>query len=269
VTDSQKKYIVKKILEQEGVPWIKPYCNIGFPRNYNSKRMYHGINLMLFSALNYPSPYFITAKKAFEADATIEPKKSVFAVAWIPVFEMYENEKPEEFKKRKEKKTCNYYRLYFHSLWNISQTSLWENQLNRKVEEQKLLPAEKITSKFSNRLKKTGKPCFYKKSNSIGMPPKTNFKTLEEYYSAYFHEIVHSTMIPLKRELPYETEELVAEIGAWMLCQKCGISNNQMEKNSASYISTWRSRIKDKPDILFDAITESEKAVKCIVENVT
>ena len=84
------------------------------------------------------------------------------------------------------------------------------------------------------------------------MPQKERFKSVEEYYSTLFHELTHSTghAKRLNRKggsrfgsATYSREELVAEIGAAMLCGVAHIDNATLD-NSAAYIDSWRRALK-------------------------
>jgi antirestriction protein ArdC len=57
-------------LEQGVVPWKLPYSSkVGFPRNFASGKVYHGINVFLLGSLRYTSPYFLTYIQAKELGA--------------------------------------------------------------------------------------------------------------------------------------------------------------------------------------------------------
>ena len=281
MTDKQNEVIIKKIMAQDGVPWRKPFSSIGLPCNYNSKRKYNGINLLLFSVLDYPSPYFITARKAFDSGIKVEKGKSVFAIAWIPEYKKRENESPATFSMRKQDHDPNYFRMLFHNLWNISETSEWEKIRNDNIETQTIRSPQDIIDKNSLQYKfqESGSAyCGWEFSNDIpvlGMPLKDKFESLESYYASFFHEMIHCTQKVVKRKRKgnyslvqnYAAEELVAEIGAWLLCQESGISIDEVADNSAAYISLWKNRITDDPSVLMWAMKEAEKAVSYILNN--
>ena len=84
----------------------------------------------------------------------------------------------------------------------------------------------------------------------MSVPPLDAYASREEYYSTLFHELVHSTGhgTRLKRQSllqfthfgdhEYSHEELVAEMGAAMLCGLTGIAPKTLE-NSARYVASW------------------------------
>jgi hypothetical protein len=90
-----------------------------------------------------------------------------------------------------------------------------------------------------------------------GMPSIGLFRSSEEYYSTFFHELTHSTghksrvgregfeFIQSFGSESYSREELVAEVGAATLCGVTGIENRTIE-NSAAYLRTRIERLKEQ-----------------------
>ncbi|MFS0644027.1 zincin-like metallopeptidase domain-containing protein [Siminovitchia sp. 179-K 8D1 HS] len=84
----------------------------------------------------------------------------------------------------------------------------------------------------------------------INVPPLKDYENSDEYYSTLFHEMIHSTGhksrldregIPQTasfRDEVYSKEELVAEMGAAMLCGVARTDNSTLP-NSAAYIQSW------------------------------
>jgi len=118
---------------------------------------------------------------------------------------------------------------------------------------------------------------YYKPStDTVNVPPKSDFEDIHEYYSAFFHEIVHSTGHEkrLNRDginiatrfgsRMYGREELVAEIGASFLCAHTGIINRTID-NSASYIQSWLRALKDDKKLVVSASQRAQRAVDYIL----
>ena len=63
----------------------------------------------------------------------------------------------------------------------------------------------------------------------------------------------------------YAKEELVAEIAAAMLCGHVGIDTKKTEGQSAAYVQGWMKRIKETPDLLIKAASQSQRAVNYIL----
>jgi antirestriction protein ArdC len=98
----------------------------------------------------------------------------------------------------------------------------------------------------------------------------------EEYAAAKFHEISHSTGHPtrLNRDLDksngnrseYSREELIAEMGASMLCALSGILERTIE-NSAASIQGWLSVLKADKKAVIVAAGAAQKATDLIYGN--
>ena len=90
-----------------------------------------------------------------------------------------------------------------------------------------------------------------------------------------FHELIHSTghINRLKRpgiiqpsefgSETYSNEELIAEIGAAMLCSITGIDNSTID-NSASYIASWLRKLKEDSRLVVIAAAQAQKAADYI-----
>ena len=113
--------------------------------------------------------------------------------------------------------------------------------------------------------------------DEVVVPRMSQFKYEEEYYSTAFHELTHSTgaqkrLNRLKvTELAafgsedYSKEELVAELGAAMLGNICGIESEKSFRNSAAYIQSWIKALKDDQRLIVSASSKAEKAVEYIL----
>lgn len=90
----------------------------------------------------------------------------------------------------------------------------------------------------------------------------------ETYYSTLFHECIHSTAEALGRDISgnffgnknYSEEEIVAECGAMILCQRFGIHDIPC-KNSLEYLRSWSKKLRENPSWLSKGISKATKAV--------
>lgn len=64
----------------------------------------------------------------------------------------------------------------------------------------------------------------------VHIPQISKFVSSEAYYFVLFHELIHATLHPsrLSRNLKYEDEELVADLGSMFLCGTVGIAAAEM-----------------------------------------
>jgi antirestriction protein ArdC len=63
---------------------------------------------------------------------------------------------------------------------------------------------------------------------------------------------------------PYAKEELVAEMGAAFLCGQAGIVERTID-NSAAYVASWLSRLKDDSKLVVQAAAQAQKAADFIL----
>ncbi|MFB4165629.1 zincin-like metallopeptidase domain-containing protein [Alteribacillus sp. JSM 102045] len=111
----------------------------------------------------------------------------------------------------------------------------------------------------------------------MNVPPKSEFEDINKYYSTLFHEMIHSTGHQSRLERAgitetthfgsktYSKEELIAELGASMLCGITGIDNTTID-NSASYIHSWLQVLKGDKRLIIQASQQAQKAVQHILE---
>ena len=112
----------------------------------------------------------------------------------------------------------------------------------------------------------------------VSVPMRKQFAVLAEYYSTLFHELGHSTghSTRLNRftgkaacatfgSQEYSKEELVAESTAATILNALGMEEANTFRNSAAYIKSWASHIKDDPLMYVSAATKAQAAVDLIL----
>lgn len=115
--------------------------------------------------------------------------------------------------------------------------------------------------------------CYYPLSDEINLPNISHVFTVEATKTTMLHELVHATGHEkrLARNLHlnklgqanYAREELIAEIGAVILCSVLGISRGM--QRTAFYIQNSLKVLNYDTDILHDAILEAEKGCQYIL----
>jgi antirestriction protein ArdC len=110
----------------------------------------------------------------------------------------------------------------------------------------------------------------------IQMPPKNTFFSDENYYATRFHELVHATGHKTRLNRPdlmksdgfgtatYSQEELVAEMGAAMLCGVARIDGKVID-NQAAYIKGWLKRLQDDPKLIVSAAGQAQRAADYVL----
>jgi antirestriction protein ArdC len=113
---------------------------------------------------------------------------------------------------------------------------------------------------------------FYQASKDcIGMPELSSFRSLADYHATLLHECVHATGAKsrLDRQLmnrfgseAYAFEELIAELGAAMLCMKTGVDG---QLQHASYIDSWLKVLKQDKNAIIKAASKAQVAMDYLV----
>lgn len=114
--------------------------------------------------------------------------------------------------------------------------------------------------------------------DKVVVPNITQYKDIPEYYSTLFHELGHSTghASRLNRfsgkdanaafgSESYSREELVAEITAATILNELGLESGNTFRNSAAYVKSWASHIKEDPMMFVTAASRAEAAVSLIL----
>jgi len=115
---------------------------------------------------------------------------------------------------------------------------------------------------------KGGDRAYYRESSDeIVVPKRYNFKNDESYLCTYAHECIHSTKHKSRlnrNNLSYANEELVAELGAYIVCNRLQISNLDT-MNHAAYLESWCPMLRKDPKILFKSLANASKAADLVI----
>lgn len=269
-TMSNKVYeiITNKIiekLEKGTVPWKKPFKN-SLAVNWKTQKAYRGINKFLLDGGEYATINQISAAGG---------KKKKGAKPYIVVFWKMLKVEDKETEEEKEIPMLRYYRVYKVG----EQTEGIETKQElQKFEHDPIEEAENIRNNYFNppAFSYNSGGAWYKPfEDLVNVPPKEDFPNINEYYSTLFHEMIHSTghkerlnrkgIVKYNRfgSQLYSKEELIAELGASMLCGISGIDNDTID-NSASYINSWLKALKDDKKLIVIASQQAQKAADLI-----
>ncbi|MVP02149.1 ArdC family protein [Paenibacillus lutrae] len=254
------------LLEQGVVPWRRPWV-VGGAVNWKTQKPYRGINTLLLDPGEYAS-----FKQVNEAGGRVKKnEKGHIVVFWT-------------WLEKKDEKTGKIGKIPFLRYYTVFEINKQCEGLSSKRSEQTfehdpIEEAERICNSYQD-----GPPvrfasgrAFYRPSQDfVSVPPLCDYTKPEEYYSTLFHEHVHSTGHSKRLNRPgitefgefgdenYSKEELVAEIGAAMLCGIAGIDNSTME-NSAAYVASWLRKLKDDKRLIVQAAGQAQKAADHIL----
>ena len=179
-----------------------------------------------------------------------------------------------------EKEAFRVLKLYY--VWNTDQTEGAEFPKAETYENNEALrEAEAIIEEYTARegIKTTyGDPAYSPTFDCLYMPNLCDFKTPEQYYLTYYHELTHSTGHTkrlnrlqtaqgiLNNKQEYSKEELTAEFGACLIFAETGKSFDLT--NPAEYLASRAKQIKtdNKQAELIQAIGKAEKAKNYVLD---
>lgn len=219
------------------------------------------------------SPYFITTKRLeAEGGKILDKTKIASVISYIPIFK---NDEVKAVSGDDEVRKPDFMLPKFHDVINVDFTEGIKKPKYKTVDFKQLELNEYI-EKFLEELKKRKRipkliydqsdRCYYVHNLSftkdeIHLVEIKQFKDIAGYYSTLFHEIIHSTKATSRygkrdkkkgTDLEYANEELVAEMGALILCSELGLEYNR--QNSLTYLKGWLSRAAGNSD---DAMIEA------------
>ena len=257
-------------LEQGNVPWRKPWTTRE-PCNLVSQRPYRGINTFLLSASGFPSPFWLTYNHAAKLGGHVKKGEKGHIVVFWNIGEEKLNPRTGKLSKP--------FLLRYYRVFNLSQTEGIQAELG--ITDHAPVPdiaaCESLVASMTNAPQITlgDKAAYSPSRDAVIMPAKTVFASSEGYYATLFHELTHSTghASRLNREGitdtahfgsdTYSREELIAEMGAAMLCGVTGIAPVTLE-NSAAYVRSWISVLKGDSKLVVTAASAAQKAADYI-----
>jgi antirestriction protein ArdC len=257
-------------LERGVVPWRKPWRTL-LPANLVSKKPYRGINVFLLAMQGYGSQYWLTYRQAQALGGNVRRgEHGTKIVFWK--FDTYETETADGDTEERKSAFLRYYTVF-----NLEQTE----GLKALLALPPAFPiqsAEEIVKGMPNppAFEQDAQAAYIPSRDVVTMPSRTAFESQAEYYSTLFHELTHSTghAKRLAREgfdTPqqfgsdsYSREELIAEMGAAMLCGVAGISPATVT-NSAAYVQSWINRLRGDSRLLVSAASAAQKAADYIL----
>jgi antirestriction protein ArdC len=266
------------LLQQGTVPWQKPWQGAELaPQNLVSRKPYRGVKVFLLHAMSYTSPYWLTFRQAQELGGHVRKGEKACPVVFWKWLDVERNGATERVPF-----------LRYYSVFNVAQCEGIEARVQRATgatrEHSPVETAERIVQGMPKRplIRHGQAQAFYHPIDDyVGMPSPEQFRGGEDYYSVLFHELTHSTgaECPLNRKgvagtdgqwsafgsQSYSKEELVAEMGAAFLCGQAGIVERTID-NSAAYVASWLSRLKDDCKLVVQAAAQAQKAADFILD---
>jgi antirestriction protein ArdC len=257
---------VIKQLESGVVPWRKPW-RTEMPCNLVSGKAYRGMNVFLLGSRGYASRYWLTFNQANKLGGHVKRGEQSSIVTFWHIGE--EKIKADGSKARP-------FLLRYYRVFNLTQTEGIAEKLGLASASPRVPSiegCEAILAEMPNapKMEQSSAAWYRPSTDSVGMPARGLFASAEEYYSTLFHELTHSTghasrigregieILNTFGSESYSKEELVAEMGAAMLCGVTGLAPATLQ-NSAAYLKTWIERLKSDSRLLVSAASAAQKA---------
>jgi antirestriction protein ArdC len=261
---------VIKQLESGVAPWRKPW-RTEMPCNLLSQKPYRGLNVFLLASQGLVSRYWLTFNQANKLGGRIKRGEHSSLVTFWHIGD----EKIDREGKKTRPFLLRYYRVF-----NLCQTEGIAEKLGLGDSPRPVASIEQceaIVAAMQNapRMEQSNAAWYRPSTDAVGMPARGLFSSAEEYYSTLFHELTHSTghssrigregieILNTFGSESYSREELIAEMGAAMLCGVTGIAPATLQ-NSAAYLKTWIERLKSDSRLLVSAASAAQKAADYI-----
>ena len=266
-------------LENGVIPWQKPWTGIrSGAYNRISKKSYSLLNQML---LKFDGEYATFKQWANLGGHVRKGEKSEIVVFWK--VQPIEEEKEDGTKEIKHIPLLRYFNVFHISqVDGVAPLTKEELKENEPIENAENILHDYWTRENITIEHKAGDDAYYLPSRDlIRLPLFEQFTDANEYYSAAFHESVHSTMKESRCNRAedrkgklvafgseeYSKEELVAEIGSASLMNIIGIETTSSFRNSSAYIQGWLSKLRNDVKFIVSASSKAEKAVDYILGN--
>lgn len=277
--------VTDRIIEQMNagiIPWHQPWVGgSAMAISYTTRKTYSMLNQLL---LGKPGEW-LTWNQIQAKGGKVHPgAKSRFCVYCQPV------EKPQYDEETGEKKADMYLLLKWYRVFHIDDTEGIPSLCTLVVPDASVSPIQRAEDAIEDYLNRESSLKFFNDQESasayyspfrdeVVVPLISQYALAEEYYSTAFHELTHSTMhekrcnrqsessITRFGDKDYSREELVAEIGSAMICNRLGIEHEKAFKNSAAYIQSWLKALKNDNRMIVWAAKKAEEAARYILRD--
>jgi antirestriction protein ArdC len=249
---------ILKQLESGVAPWHRPWTT-EIPKNLSSGRAYRGLNVFLLASNGYGSPYWLTYKQAIERGGHVRKGEHGTKIVFWKIGTRETQEPDGDTIERKS------VLLRYYTVFNVEQCEAIAAPIASRIVNP-IEECERIVRQMPNppALEQDARACYRPSTDTVGMPSRNAFNSAEEYYSTLFHELTHSTGHPKRvgrdgieklntfGSESYSKEELIAEMGAAMLCGVAGIERKTLS-NSAAYLQSWINVLKSDARLVVSA----------------
>ena len=267
---------VIEAMKTSGSDWVKSWSAPDgcLPTSMSTGKQYQGINLLLLgmarATFGYGSSHWATYSQWKKQGANVRKGEKSTTVIFY---------KPLNIRNKETGESETIPLLKTFSIFNADQVDGYDSPaVVDSVDHTKLTQPETLADGLARRVGcevryNDPSSAFYSPQHDfVNMPLATQFDTVADYAATLLHELTHWTghKSRLDRKLvlksgakDYAKEELVAELGAAMLCGSLGLSPAP-RADHAKYLSHWLERLKDEPKVIFSAASKARAAADWI-----
>lgn len=256
-----------RLLERGNLPAFKKmWSERGSGYNYSTGNPYKGLNSLLTalatSELGYEHNAWLTLNQANKLGGRLR-KGTKGKTVWLNSYRFVP-------KKGENGEDLSYPLLTSFAVYNIAEIEGIDFVFGSKAVPMDLMEAANrigVTVKFGG-----DKAAYYRGLDLIKLPLASDFVNEQALFAVFAHELIHSTghKSRLARtfgerfgDADYAKEELVAELGAAMLCAQYGI-DSEIEGH-AGYLADWLTVLKSDKRFIFKASSAAAKAVALLM----
>jgi antirestriction protein ArdC len=260
-------------LEKGAAPWVKPWRTLkqapgaGMPYNPASGTQYRGVNHFWLGMQPWALPWFVTYKQAQALGGTVKAGQKGTPVVYWNVH------RKETQGDNGETVTSAYAFVKSYWVFNVEQCEGLELPPMPETPAADFDAVPGVMAlvdrlDLKGGLTHAGDQAYFRPStDAIVMPPMAAFTDAAHYHATLLHECVHATGHDsrLKRLTParfgseeYAYEELVAELGAAMLCAHTGING---DLRHAAYIESWLKALRNDKKFILSAAGKAQAAM--------
>ena len=257
------------------MPWRKSGKPLWLPANALTGNRYNGINIVSLwvaaETAGYAEPLWATYRQWQQLDAQVRRGERASPVVFYKRYDTDPDpDDPEDDGKRRVARAS--------WVFNCAQVEGYTPppQPEPLGPIQRIFDADRFFAAVGARIVHGGQEAYYRPStDTIHMPDEnlftgtTTMTRSEAYFAVLAHEHIHYTghESRLDRNLAKRfgkaevaAEELVAEVGAAILCAELGITQD-VRADHAQYLAHWLQLLKDDPKAIFAAAARAAEAV--------
>jgi antirestriction protein ArdC len=227
--------------------------------------------VFLLASNGYGSPYWLTYKQATERGGHVRKGEHGTKVVFWKIGTRETEDADGDTIERKS------IVLRYYTVFNVEQCEgIAAPDSTRTVNP--IEECERIVRQMPNppAMEQDARAWYRPSTDTVGMPSRNAFNSAEEHYSTLFHELTHSTghtkrvgrdgieKLNTFGSESYSKEELIAEMGAAMLCGIAGIERKTLP-NSASYLQSWINVLRSDARMVVSAASQAQKAADYIL----